>query len=225
MASLTNYTSYADATAHFSNEALWALFDGRPERLNIAHECIDRHAADPHRVAVRIAHEDGRDESLTFDAIARYSARFAHFLQDWGVERGDRVAVMLEPSLAFYACIFGCMKCGAVAVPMFTLFGPEGARLRLDDCSRLSPDTSNSETVLSSLQNATRISATVSPWNGGKRVLGGGREQPYTYQVAISCCGAEKETPEGFTANGGFVRLTLDRLKILSAVHDFFWDD
>jgi acetyl-CoA synthetase len=135
MAKLTDYTSYADANAHFSNESLWALFDGDRGRLNIAHECIDRHVTDPDRVAVRIAHDDGRDEFLTFDEIGRWSSRFAHFLQDRGIGVGDRVAVMLEPSLAFYACIFGCMKSGAVAVPMFTLFGPEGARLRLDDCS------------------------------------------------------------------------------------------
>ncbi|MFY0612032.1 MAG: acyl-CoA synthetase [Hyphomicrobiaceae bacterium] len=135
MVRLTDLTSYADAMAHFSNNALWALFDGDRERLNIAHECIDRHAADANRIAVRIAHDDGRDETLSFATIASWSSRFAHFLADQGVQPGDRVAVMLEPSLAFYACIFGCMKFGAIAVPMFTLFGTEGARLRLDDCS------------------------------------------------------------------------------------------
>ncbi len=134
MAKLTDYTSYGDAQAHFSNEALWQLFDGDRDRLNIAHECIDRHATDPSRVAVRIAHDDGRDEFITFDTISRWSSRFAHELAARGIERGDRVAVMLEPSLAFYACMFGCIKYGAVAVPMFTLFGPEGARLRLEDC-------------------------------------------------------------------------------------------
>ncbi len=135
MTKLTEYTSYSDALAHFTNEALWELFDGDRERLNIAHECIDRHAGDPKRVAVRIAHDDGRDTFLTFEEIARWSSRFAHDLVARGVAPGDRVAVMLEPSLAFYACIFGCMKAGAVAVPMFTLFGAEGARLRLDDCT------------------------------------------------------------------------------------------
>ena len=44
MASLTEYTSFADAQAHFSAAGLWELFDGDRERLNIAHECIDRHA-------------------------------------------------------------------------------------------------------------------------------------------------------------------------------------
>ena len=41
---------------------------------------------------------------------------------------------MLEPSLAFYAALFGAIKAGAIAVPLFTLFGPDGLRLRIDDC-------------------------------------------------------------------------------------------
>ena len=47
---------------------------------------------------------------------------------------GDRVAIMLEPSRAFYAAVFGTMKVGAIAVPLFTLFGPDGVKLRVDDC-------------------------------------------------------------------------------------------
>ena len=43
MTSLTAYTSYADAQAHCRRARLWELFDGDRERLNIAHECIDRH--------------------------------------------------------------------------------------------------------------------------------------------------------------------------------------
>lgn len=131
---LTGYTTYADAQAHFSSAALWQLFDGTRERLNLAHECIDRHAADPGRVAVRIVSADGDDKILTFRDIADASARFAHWLERQGVVRGDRVAVMLEPSLAFYAAVFGAIKRGAIAVPLFTLFGPDGVRLRVDDC-------------------------------------------------------------------------------------------
>ena len=41
---------------------------------------------------------------------------------------------MLEPSRAFYVAMFGAMKMGAIAVPLFTLFGPDGIRLRVNDC-------------------------------------------------------------------------------------------
>lgn len=135
MPRLTDFTSYADAQRHFSGAALWELFDGNHERLNIAHECIDRHAADPARAAIHIARDDGGSETLTFAELAAWSSRFAHWLGARGIARGDRVAIMLEPSLPFYAALFGAMRAGAVAVPLFTLFGPDGVRLRVDDCT------------------------------------------------------------------------------------------
>jgi acetyl-CoA synthetase len=133
---LTEYTTYADAQRHVSSAALWELFDGDRASLNIAHECVDRWArADGERIAVRVAHADGRDETITFRELAEWSARMAHWLEQRGVERGERVAIMLEPSLAFYAALFGAIKRGAIAVPLFTLFGPDGVRLRVDDCT------------------------------------------------------------------------------------------
>ena len=129
---LTDYTSFADAQSRFSRAALWELVDGSRERLNIAHECIDRHP--PGRTAVRIAFADGRDESYTFGDIAAWSSRFAHFLGRAGVRTGERVAIFLEPSLPFYVALFGAMKAGAVAVPMFTLLGRDAVAARIDDC-------------------------------------------------------------------------------------------
>jgi acetyl-CoA synthetase len=131
---LTAYTSYADAQANFAPAKLWELFEGNRERLNIAHECIDRHA-DRSNPAVIVVHADGPDEVLSFREIAEASSRFAHYLQSEGVKAGDRVAIMLEPSRAFYVAVFGTMKAGAIAVPLFTLFGPDGVKLRVDDCT------------------------------------------------------------------------------------------
>ena len=118
MTRLTEYTTYADAHRHFSSEALWSLFDGSRQSLNIAHECVDRHAASG-RVAVRVAHADGRDEIIGFRDLADWSGRVAHWLASRGVERGDRVAIMLEPSLAFYAAV-GFVVVGEAE----TRFGP-----------------------------------------------------------------------------------------------------
>ena len=134
MPRLTDSTDYAFAQEHFTPGKLWDFFDGNRDALNIAHECIDRHVTDEARLAVRVAHADGRDEALTFRQIAEWSSRFAHWLDRRGIGPGERVAVMLDPSLPFYAAMFGAMKRGAVAVPLFTLFGPEGVRLRVADC-------------------------------------------------------------------------------------------
>jgi acetyl-CoA synthetase len=134
MTKLTEYTRYADAQAHATSAALWDLFDGNRDYFNIAHECITRHADGSGRTAVRIAHADGTDLFLSFDEIAAGSCRFAHYLVENGIKPGDRIAFMLEPSLPFYLSLFGAMMMGAISVPLFTLFGLDGLKLRVEDC-------------------------------------------------------------------------------------------
>ena len=130
---LLEITDYPTALRTFEWKALWELVDGTAERLNLAHECVDRHP--PEAVALRIQKADGGREIHTFGALAAWSSRFAHWLEAQGVARGERVAIMLDPSLAFYGALFGAVRRGAIAVPLFTLFGPEGLALRIGDCS------------------------------------------------------------------------------------------
>ncbi len=160
MTRLTDFTRYDDAQRHFNGAGLWALFDGDRERLNIAHECVDRWAKDPARMALRIAHADGAPETITFAALSAAASRFAHWLRAQGIERGDRVAIMLEPSAPFYAALFGTMKAGAVAVPLFTLFGPDVVRLRVDDCQpRLLLTNANKAAELGALPSVRTVVA------------------------------------------------------------------
>ncbi|MBX9607660.1 MAG: AMP-binding protein [Gammaproteobacteria bacterium] len=132
MTRLTDIDDFATAQQACTSAALWALFDGDREFMNLAHECLDRHRARGTAVSVKSA--DGGLEHLAFGALADDASRFAHWLAARGVGPGERVAVMLEPGRAFYACMFGAIKAGAIAVPLFTLFGPDGLALRLDDC-------------------------------------------------------------------------------------------
>lgn len=129
---LTDYVGYADAQAHFSRAGLWALFDGNEASLNITTECIDRHVDTD--TTITVLRKSDPDASFTMCEVANWSNRVANFLLSEGVTKGDRVAIMLEPSLEFYFSLFGVMKAGAVAVPLYTLFGPDGLALRIDDC-------------------------------------------------------------------------------------------
>lgn len=138
------------ASDEFSWDAMWSLFDGDSTRLNITHECLDRHP--PDHVAARIAFSDGTYDEPTFGELSQAAAQFAHYLEQSGIERGDRVGVMMEPSRAFYASMFGVMKRGAVAVPLYTLFGPEALRDRLEDCGAVCvvvDDTARRDVVVS----------------------------------------------------------------------------
>ena len=132
MTRLTEITRYDEAQAAFSKEKLWELFDGDRDHLNIAYECLDRH--DPDRTAINIIDAGHDHQSFSFGELTIWSNRFANFLISNRVAAGARVALMLEPSLIFYAALFGAMKANCVAVPLFTLFGPDGIKLRLDDC-------------------------------------------------------------------------------------------
>src|SRR5262249_17117869 len=131
MSSLLDIRRYPDVLQAFRWEALWELFDGDRDRLNLAHECVDRHPG--LGTALRIKFDDGRSEKHSFQDLTAWSSRFAHLIARRGVERGDRVAVMLDPSLAFYGAVFGAVKRGAIAVPLFTLFGPDGVAARVED--------------------------------------------------------------------------------------------
>src|SRR5262244_1692356 len=130
---LLEITDCQTAVRTFDWKALWGLVDGTAERLNLAHECVDRHP--PTSPALRIQRADGGREIHTFGELAAWSSRFAHWLEAESVGRGERVAIMLEPSLPFYGALFGAVRRGAIAVPLFTLFGPEGLARRTGACS------------------------------------------------------------------------------------------
>jgi acetyl-CoA synthetase len=126
---ITEYKTYKEAEELFSWDKVWDLFDGDKAYFNIAHECIDRHVGKG--TAARIKFADGHSEQYTFDEISNLSSQFAHALKEEDIQFGDRVAIMLDPSLEFYVSLFGTVKRGATVVPCFTLFGPEALQHRI----------------------------------------------------------------------------------------------
>jgi len=125
-----DYKTYKEAKEKFRWSERWDLFDGTKERFNIAHECIDRHPQE--EIAIRIKFADGRVKVYTFGELAKLTCQFANLLGHLGVAPGDRVAILLFPSIEFYVSMFGIFRHGAVAVPCFPLFGPEAIAFRLE---------------------------------------------------------------------------------------------
>jgi acetyl-CoA synthetase len=132
MPQLTELTTYDDVMRSFSWARLWALFDGDRDHMNLTHECLDHHRDQGTAISVKFA--DGHSEHYDYATLTDLSGRFANWLMTLGIGHGDRVAIVLDPGKAFYVSLFGTIKCGAIAVPLFTLFGPEGLALRLNDC-------------------------------------------------------------------------------------------
>jgi fatty-acyl-CoA synthase len=56
--------------------------------------------------------------SLDYAALAELSLRVAAHLVEMGIERGDRVAVLMPPGIDWAAVHYGCIFSGAIVVPM-----------------------------------------------------------------------------------------------------------
>ena len=117
-----DYRSYEEAKEKFRWSERWSLFDGTKDRFNIAHECIDRHPAD--ETAIRIKFGDGRAETYTFGIFSEHTRRFANYLEDKGVAFGDKVAILLFPSIELYVSMMGTFRRGAAAVMCFPSLRP-----------------------------------------------------------------------------------------------------
>jgi acetyl-CoA synthetase len=109
-----------------------------PEYFNIGVDVCDRWAdAEPNRLALLVV---GRDEQLSrhsFGDLQRESNRLANLLGNLGVRAGERVAILLGQSLECGLGHIATYKIGAIAVPLFSLFGLDALRYRLADSGAL----------------------------------------------------------------------------------------
>jgi acetyl-CoA synthetase len=78
-------------------------------------------------------HHDGTVRQVTWGELQALSNQAANVLAGLGVERGDRVAVVLPPTPETAAIFFATWKLGALLLSMSVLYGDEGIRHRLDD--------------------------------------------------------------------------------------------
>ena len=102
--------------------------------LNIAHEAVDRHAAGPAAdlVALRFLRRNGATEDLTYRDLSLQSNRFANALRRLGVTKGERVFTLMGRAPELYVAALGTLKNGSVLSPLFSAFGPEPIRTRLE---------------------------------------------------------------------------------------------
>lgn len=89
--------------------------------FNWASDYFDRVAAGNDRPALRVVDDAGRDQVLSFAALARRSNQVANFLASQGVGPGDRVLIMLGNVVALWETMLATIKLGAVMIPATTL--------------------------------------------------------------------------------------------------------
>jgi acetyl-CoA synthetase len=104
-------------------------------QVNLAHNCLDRHARSPRRdhTAIIWEGEQGEGRRLTYAELHAETCRLSNALKRLDVGQGDVVGLFLplipEAVIAFLALA----KIGAVAVPIFSGFGAQAVAARLED--------------------------------------------------------------------------------------------
>ena len=136
-----SWTSYDDACAAHR----WEV----PPHYNIVADVCDKHPRD--KAAMVWESFDGSYRELNWGELQDLANQAAHVLRAHGIERGDRVAVVLPPTPETAAIFFGVWKLGAILLSMSVLYGDNAIRHRLSD--------SGAKLVVTDIANAARFDA------------------------------------------------------------------
>lgn len=102
-----------------------------PARFNWAFDTFDGWARDPERLGLLWVSADGQPRRFTFAELADRSRRFANVLAGLGVERGERVFVMLPRVHQWWEIVLGAIRACAVSAPGTTLLTPKDVEYRI----------------------------------------------------------------------------------------------
>ena len=122
-----------------------------PERYNIGVDVCDKWSDEPGRIALIHKPAAGESVEYTFAEIRRLSNQAANLLLSAGVRPGDRIAVLIPQMPETAIAHVAIYKIGAIAVPLFSLFGVEALAFRLAD--------SGTRAVITDLAGAAKIRA------------------------------------------------------------------
>lgn len=64
------------------------------------------------------------DKTLTYDQVNKHSAHFGAYLQSRGLEKGDKIALMMPNLLQYPIALFGALRAGLIVVNTNPLYTP-----------------------------------------------------------------------------------------------------
>jgi acetyl-CoA synthetase len=102
------------------------------DTFNWALDFFDHEAKDNHAPALWVVEEDGREEKISFADMSARSSQVAQYLQQCGVERGDRVLLMLPNRVELWEIMLAGIKLGAVLVPTTMLVSTADLQDRME---------------------------------------------------------------------------------------------
>jgi acetyl-CoA synthetase len=104
-------------------------------KLNLSHNCVDRHAngARREKVALIWEGEPGEVRRITYGELHAQVQRFANVLKGLGVSKGDRVAIYMGMCPELAIAMLACARIGAVHSVIFGGFAAQAIVDRVND--------------------------------------------------------------------------------------------
>ena len=104
-------------------------------KLNLSHNCVDRHAngARRNKVALLWEGEPGEVRRITYGELHAQVQRFANVLKGLGIKRGDRVAIYMGMCPELAIAMLACARIGAVHSVIFGGFAAQAIVDRVND--------------------------------------------------------------------------------------------
>ncbi|MGP5057876.1 AMP-binding protein [Psychrobacter celer] len=154
--SSTPTTTHTDTRPHYRdyyqnfniNNLLTEIYgEHLDDQRNAYMACCGRHVRDGRGEYLALVHEDtaGNVTRLSFAELDKASGHVANLLQSYGVQAGDQVATMLPRTPELLTIVLATWRIGAVYQPLFTAFGYESIKYRMDKA--------NTKVVFTNLEN------------------------------------------------------------------------
>lgn len=103
-------------------------------KLNITHNCLDRHLATRgDKTAILWEGEPGDERSVTYKQLHAEVCRLANGLKSLGVGKGDRVAIYMPMMIEAAVAMLACARIGAIHSVVFGGFSPDSLSDRIND--------------------------------------------------------------------------------------------
>ncbi|WEM45920.1 acetate--CoA ligase (plasmid) [Photobacterium sp. DA100] len=102
--------------------------------INIGYEAVDRHLGTPFedKVALRWISKKDQIVELSYHQLSKQSSAFGSLLNQLGLASGSRIFSLIGRRPELYIAALGTLKAGCVFTPLFSAFGPEPIRSRIE---------------------------------------------------------------------------------------------
>ena len=120
-----DYDSYEDLYENFKISI--------PDNFNFAYDVVDEYAkTEPKREALVWCDDNDEAHIFTFKDLSLASQRTANFLVEQGIQKGDRVMLILRRRYEFWFFLLALHRIGAIAIPATNMLAAEDLEYRFN---------------------------------------------------------------------------------------------